>query len=96
MGLVHCNINVQILKSTLYGEFCDTYSFTHTLRHTLALCLSHYDTHSPSLSLMQCENILFASREVDPELKIADFGLAQLLQRGDKLMAGACKLNPKT
>jgi hypothetical protein len=45
---------------------------------------------------MQCENILFASREVDPELKIADFGLAQLLQRGDKLMAGACKLNPKT
>jgi hypothetical protein len=44
---------------------------------------------------MQCENILFASRDVDPELKIADFGLAQLLQRGDKLMAGACKLNPK-
>jgi hypothetical protein len=61
---------------------------------------SSYDMHvsssSYTVSLMQCENILFASREVDPELKIADFGLAQLLQRGDKLMAGACKLNPKT
>ena len=39
---------------------------------------------------IKCENILFASRDADPELKIADFGLAQLLQRGDKLMAGAC------
>lgn len=37
---------------------------------------------------IKCENILFASRSADSELKIADFGLAQLLQRGDKLMAG--------
>jgi len=37
---------------------------------------------------IKCENILFASRAADSELKIADFGLAQLLPRGDKLMAG--------
>ena len=37
---------------------------------------------------IKCENILFASRALDSELKIADFGLAQLLQRGDKLVAG--------
>ena len=38
---------------------------------------------------IKCENILFASRAADSELKIADFGLAQLLQRGNKLMAGS-------
>ena len=72
-----------------------TPTLSHTHCDTRSLSSSHITTHSPSLSLMQCENILFASRDVDPELKIADFGLAQLLQRGDKLMAGACKLNPK-
>mmetsp|Transcript_7868 Transcript_7868/g.26317 ORF Transcript_7868/g.26317 Transcript_7868/m.26317 type:complete len:789 (+) Transcript_7868:287-2653(+) len=37
---------------------------------------------------IKCENILFASRDPDSELKLADFGLAQLLRRGDKLVAG--------
>ena len=67
------------------------YCFTHALL-LLCSCFTAALAHCHKRGLVhcdiKCENILFASRAADSELKIADFGLAQLLQRGDKLMAG--------
>ena len=37
---------------------------------------------------LKCENILFASKDPDSEIKIADFGLAQLVKGGNKLLSG--------